>query len=209
VPREQTILYYKKLARDVFQHIIDYVSDRLGSRIYELLRQDYWRVRRFGDEEDRREAVARVRAQIVQSITNAGGPAKVQENFGLYVAGAFSKILHDLENKQGLTVVSKKHPEGWPALGDAKLEVPANAKNLAYMTEAVQASKQDLLNAFKIGLDVLTRHGKVPPKLRLTRRWPPSRSRLGLPTRRLNSSLVPHPVSSLCHRGSGAVWMRP
>ncbi len=164
VPRERMIIYYKKFARDVFQHIIDYVSDRLGTRIYELLRQDYLRVRQFGDEGDRRDAVARVRAQIVQAITNAGGPAKVQENFGLYVAGAISKILHDLEGTQGLNVVSKKHPDGWTAFGDASLEVPGNAKNLAYVTEAVRASKQDLLNAFKVGLDVLTRHGKTPPQ---------------------------------------------
>jgi hypothetical protein len=162
VPRESITIYYKKLARDVFQHIIDHVSDRLGNRIFELLRQDFWRVRQFGDEGDRRDAVARVRARIVQAITNAGGPAKVQETFGLYVAGAISKILHDLENTQGLDVVSEKHPDGWTAFGDGSLEVPGNAKNLAYVTEAVQASKQDLLNAFEIGLDVLTRHGKTP-----------------------------------------------
>jgi hypothetical protein len=164
VPRESMIIYYKKFARDVFQHIIDYVSDRLGTRIYELLRQDYRRVRLLGDEGDRQKTVARIRAQIVQAITNAGGPAKVQETFGLYVAGAISKILHDLENKQGLNVVSKKHPEGWTAFGDGLLDIPGNAKNLAFVTEAVQASKQDLLNAFGIGLDVLTQHGKTPPK---------------------------------------------
>lgn len=30
------------------------------------------------------------------------------------------------------------------------------------MTEAVQASKQDLLTAFRIGIEVLTKHGKTP-----------------------------------------------
>jgi hypothetical protein len=162
VPREQTIVYYKKLARDVFQNIIDYLSTRLGSRIYDLLRRDYARVRQFGGAADRRDAIARVRAQITQSITDAGGVAKVREQFGLYVAGAFAKIMHDEDNTSGLKVVSKNHPEGWTAFGDARLEAPGNAKNLAYMTEAVRASKQDLLTAFTIGVDVLTRHGKTP-----------------------------------------------
>jgi hypothetical protein len=162
VPREQAILYYKKLAQDVFQNIIDYLSNRLGTRIYELLRRDYWRVRQFGDEGDRQNAIARVRAQIMQTIMDAGGPAKVQELFGVYVAGAFSKIMHDHENAEGLMVVSRKHPEGWTVFGDAKLEAPANAKNLAYMTEAVQASKQDLVGAFRIGLDLFSKYGKTP-----------------------------------------------
>jgi hypothetical protein len=163
-PREQAIDYYKKLAHAVFEHIIDHVSEQLGNRIFELLLQDYVRARVFGDEGDRRAAIARVRGQVMQSITDAGGPAKVQEQFGLYVAGAFSKIMHDRENAQGLDVVSKAHPEGWTALGDASLETPANAKNLAYMTEAVQASKQDLLTAFRIGAGVLGKYGKAPPQ---------------------------------------------
>jgi hypothetical protein len=63
-----------------------------------------------------------------------------------------------------LKVVSKKHPEGWTALGDSRLEARDNSDNLKYVTEAVQASKQDLLDAFNIGIDVLRRHGKTPPQ---------------------------------------------
>jgi hypothetical protein len=181
VPREQIILYYKKLARDVFQHILDYLSQRLGHRIFELLEEDYRRVRWFGDEGDRRRAVRTVREQIDATITKAGGAAKVQELFGLYVAGAFSKILHDEDNDKGLDVVSKRHPEGWRAMGDSSLNVPANAKNLAYMTEAVQASKQDLLNAFNIGIDVLRRHGKTPPKTAIDAALADLTKKVGLP----------------------------
>jgi hypothetical protein len=49
-------------------------------------------------------------------------------------------------------------------MGDGKLDVPANAKNLAYMKEAVQASKQDLVDTFKIGLGLWSRHGATPPQ---------------------------------------------
>ncbi len=163
-PREQAIVFYKKLAKDVFEHIIAHISQRLGNRIFELLLQDYRRARAFGTEADRQDAIARVRAQVMQSIADAGGVAKVQEQFGLYVAGAFSKIMHDRENAQGLDVVSARHPEGWTAFGDASMETPANAKNLAYMTEAVQASKQDLLAAFRIGLALSARYGKLPSR---------------------------------------------
>jgi hypothetical protein len=155
-------IQYRKLAGEVFQHLIDYVSTRLGDRIFDLLGRDYPRVRKHGTAEDRRDAVARVRTRVMASIAAAGGMAKVEEQFGLYVGGAISKILHDRENTLGLAVVSQRHPEGWTAYGDAKLETPDNEQNLRYMTEAVQASKQDLLAAFRIGVDVLTRHGKAP-----------------------------------------------
>jgi hypothetical protein len=165
VPREQIIQYYRKLMQDVFWQIINHVSARLGNRIFQLLERDYRRVRWFGDEADRQSARETVRTQIVDRINAAGGAAKVQEQIALYVAGAFSKILHDQDNAPpGLKVVSKKHPEGWTALGDSRLQVKDNAKNLEYVTEAVQASKQDLLNAFNIGIDVLRRHGKTPPQ---------------------------------------------
>lgn len=163
-PRADTIAFYRKLAHEVFGHIIDHVSTRLGNRIFELLRRDYARVRAFGTDADRREAVARVRTQVMQGVARAGGAAKVEEQFALYVAGAFSKIMHDRDNAQGLDVVSKRHPEGWTAFGDARMETPANARNLAYMTEAVQASKQDLVVAFGIGLGVWGKHGKTPPQ---------------------------------------------
>lgn len=115
VPREQVIIFYKNLAHEVFQHIIDHVSTRLGNRIFELLQHDYWRVRQFGDEGDRQNAITRVRATVMARIAEEGGVAKVEEQFGLVVAGAISKIMHDRENTLGLQVVSKRHPEGWTA----------------------------------------------------------------------------------------------
>jgi hypothetical protein len=51
VPRERIIEYYKKLTSDLFQQIIDNISDRLGTRIYQLLEEDYRRVRWLGGEE--------------------------------------------------------------------------------------------------------------------------------------------------------------
>jgi hypothetical protein len=169
-PRKAAVDYYKKLARDVFKDILTFLSKRLGNRIYELLEEDYERVLLLGTDSDRQDAVAGARAGLIDSIIKAGGPAKVQEDFALYVAGAFSKILHDQENTEGLRVVSTKHPEGWMAFGDGKLEFDAkekdkdNTQNLAFMTEAVQASKQDLLSAFKIGADLLNKHGRTPSR---------------------------------------------
>src|ERR1019366_8152703 len=107
-----------------------YVSTRLGSRVFELLQHDYWRVRQFGDEGGRRDAITRVRTRVMASIAAAGGMAKVEEQFSLYVAGAISKIMHDRENTLGLKVVSTRPPEGWTAYGDAQLENLDNSKNL-------------------------------------------------------------------------------
>lgn len=164
VPRENIIRYYKKFTVDLFQQIIDNLSQRLGRRIYELLEDDYGRVRAFGDEADRRRAVNDVRTRIMDTISKVGGAAKVQAEFGTYLAGAISKVLHDFDNKNGLSVVSKKHPEGWTAFGDGRLEVPANAKNLEYMKDAVKASKQDLVNTFRIGLTLWSKYGATPPQ---------------------------------------------
>jgi hypothetical protein len=193
VPREQVIIFYKQLAGQVFQHIIEDVSTRLGNRIFELLQQDYARVRDFGDDEDRREAIGRVRARVMENVATAGGAAKVQEEFGLYVAGAISKILHDRENSLGLKVVSKRHPEGWTAFGDAKLESVDNEKNLRYMTEAVRASKQDLLTAFRIGIDILTRYGKAPSQPAVDKAMAELTTKVGPPFAVLE--FVPSPAS--------------
>jgi hypothetical protein len=168
VPREEIITFYKKLAAEVFSHLIDYLSARLGNRIYQQLERDYWRVRNLGDDADRRGAIADVKAEITQKIAKTGGVAKVQEKFALLVAGAIAKVLHDEDNATGLKVVSKKHPEGWTAFGDSRLATADNAQNLAFMTEAVKSSKADLLAAFNIGLDVRLKHGNSPPlKVRL------------------------------------------
>ena len=163
-PREQVTVFYRKLASEVFQHLIDFVADRLGTRIFELLQHDYWRVQEFGTEADRQDAVARVRTQVLTGVTAAGGMTKVEEQFGLYVGGAVSKIMHDRDNDQGLKVVSKRHPEGWIAYGDGKLDDPADAVNLRYVLDAIAASKQDLLTGFRIGAGVLTRHGRAPAR---------------------------------------------
>jgi hypothetical protein len=164
VPRQQIIEFYKNLINQIFQQIIDNLSDSLGNRIYHYLEQDYRRVRWWGDESDRRDVVNGVRNKIENEfLPTLGGAAIVQEKFALYVAGAISKVLHDTDNKNGLNVVSKKHPEGWTALGDGKLDVPANANNRAFMMEAVKASKQDLVDAYRIGLGLWSRFGATPP----------------------------------------------
>ncbi|HKP81967.1 MAG TPA: DUF4157 domain-containing protein [Pyrinomonadaceae bacterium] len=165
VPRQQIIEYYKNLINQIFGQIIDNLSTRLGNRIYHYLEEDYTRVDWFGDEGDRRDTVNAVRNKINNVfLPTLGGAAKVQELFALYVAGAISKVLHDTDNKNGLNVVSKKHPEGWTALGDGKLDVPANANNRAFMMEAVKASKQDLVDAYRIGLGLWSRFGATPPQ---------------------------------------------
>ena len=69
-----------------------------------------------------------------------------------YIAGAISKVLHDDENKDGLWVKSKKHPAGWLAYGDGKLD----AAGQKYVVEAVEVSKNEMAKAINTGLDFKT-----------------------------------------------------
>ncbi len=159
VPRKEIISYYDNFTREVFQHFIDYLANKLGTRIFELAQADYWRVRNLGGEEHRREAIETVHDRIMGQINSMGGMEKVRSAFALYVAGAFSGILHDNDNKSGLRVVSKAHPEGWLTYGDGKLDIPENKSNLTYMLESVKLSKQDIVDAFNAGVDIYSRFG--------------------------------------------------
>ena len=58
-------------------------------------------------------------------------------------------MLHDDDNTAGLQVKSKKHPEGWKAFGDGKLD--ASFQN--YSIEAVEVSKAEVIQSFNIGID--------------------------------------------------------
>jgi hypothetical protein len=191
VPRKETIAFYQKFADEVFEHLINYLSTRLGRRIYELLERDYRRVRTFGNDEDRRRAINTVREQIDEQIAAAGGLEKIRNDFGLYLAGLFAKILHDLENEAGLRVQSKRHPEGWMAYGDKKMEDPANKTNLKYMLQSVQASKQDVVSAFNIGLDIYAQHGLPPPLKAIARSYKVLVKKVGPPYQA--TDFVPYP----------------
>lgn len=158
VPRKDIIQYYDNFAKEVFQHLIDYLANRLGIRIFELAQADYRRVRWFGDEGDRRDAQQEVLRRINEQISKAGGIKKVQSEFALYVAGAFSGILHDKENAAGLKVVSNAHPEGWTTYGDGRMNIPGNKDNFTYMLESVKLSKQDIVDAFSAGMDIYSKY---------------------------------------------------
>ncbi len=58
-----------------------------------------------------------------------------------------SKILHDLDNTFGVEVTNRRGDKSWIAYGDDHLDAPENAKNRAYVREAVELSKQDIANA--------------------------------------------------------------
>ena len=63
------------------------------------------------------------------------------------------------------------------------------------MTEAVQASKQDLLTAFRIGVDVLTRHGKSPSQAAIDAAMTGLTKKVGPPYVALE--FVPSPAASV------------
>ncbi|KAM7203140.1 hypothetical protein V8F20_004082 [Naviculisporaceae sp. PSN 640] len=58
-----------------------------------------------------------------------------------------SKFMHDEDNKRGLVVVNKRG-DRWVAFGDSMLFESANAKNLEFMKEALQASADEVYQAY-------------------------------------------------------------
>ncbi|KAL1598010.1 hypothetical protein SLS60_008498 [Paraconiothyrium brasiliense] len=61
---------------------------------------------------------------------------------------ACSKFMHDEDNIRGLTVVNQRG-DRWVAYGDTKLFEPENAQNVQFMKEALQASADEVYQAYK------------------------------------------------------------
>ncbi|CAK7203293.1 hypothetical protein SEUCBS139899_006024 [Sporothrix eucalyptigena] len=67
-----------------------------------------------------------------------------------------SKFMHDEDNKRGLIVVNKRG-DRWAAFGDTMLFEPSNAQNFKFMQEALQASADEVYQAYvtkKVPTDV-------------------------------------------------------
>ncbi|KAJ4352481.1 uncharacterized protein N0V89_007829 [Didymosphaeria variabile] len=60
---------------------------------------------------------------------------------------ACSKFMHDEDNIRGLTVVNQRG-DRWAAFGDTKLFEPENALNVRFMKEALQASADEVYQAY-------------------------------------------------------------
>ncbi|MCG8416584.1 MAG: DUF4157 domain-containing protein [Proteobacteria bacterium] len=160
VPRARGLEYYEDFADAIYQPMMTFVANQIGDRLYAQLP---WTVRVGGHITGagaRERARTRVRETIDDQVRDLeNGEATAKDLLGKYLAGAFAKILHDMDNEQGLVVNSDGHSGGWTALGDGKLRDAENAENRAIMMRALQSSKQDVTAAFNLGLDIYTRQG--------------------------------------------------
>jgi hypothetical protein len=99
---------------------------------------------------DNKETIIEFKKQVQKEMQdNNLQPQDLKKLLVQYLGGAVSKVLHDDDNKTGLEVKSKKHPQGWKAFGDGKLD--DSFQN--YIIEAVQASKSEVVQAFNMGMD--------------------------------------------------------
>lgn len=150
VPRQAITDYYVgDLAPKVYDHLVAFVTDHLIDGVNDqVYRQQPWYLKPLRGERLRRIQNA-VRPMVTNAIASAGGRAKVAKVLGLALAGIVAGAMHDAENRDGLMVVSKVHPDPWKAFGDNRLD--ADPKHKAQVEAALKASVTDLASAYAIG----------------------------------------------------------
>jgi len=165
VPRLKIIEFYQNFFDQHLDSILNYVYRSVVDEMMVQLFHDNPNVTGVGlvtDHnfcEDNRDALREFKKQVEDIMKSHGlSSGDLKKLLTQYVAGAVSKVLHDDENSAGLNVKSKKHPEGWKAYGDGKLD----ATGEKYVVEAVQVSKNELMKAFNLGLDSIK---ETDPKL--------------------------------------------
>ncbi len=163
VPRQAITDYYvNEFAPSVVDHLIDHLRERLVDDIYDqvegqtVINEAAWvlggivgglGVRAY----IRRKIRNAINTKLDEAFTAAGGRQQVIRYLGLGIAGIISGAMHDMENEQGLWVVSGIHPEPWLAYGDDELD--KNPEHRRRVEEAVAASLADLQTAYDIGLE--------------------------------------------------------
>jgi hypothetical protein len=160
-PRVKILESYQAFFDQHLDSILNYIFRSIGDQMIVQAMDDY--PNRFGlglvTHHDfcanNREAITEFRKKAEEMLQDQHlGKADIKKLVVKYVGGAVAKALHDADNQGGLQVKSKKHPEGWKAFGDGRLE-PMSQK---YIVEAVQVSKDEIVEAFNIGIDF-----KKPP----------------------------------------------
>jgi Domain of unknown function (DUF4157) len=166
VPRMKIIEHYKDFFDQHLDSILNYIYLSIGDQIVLQLFQDHPNITGTGLLTghnfctDNKKAISTFREKAEEQMkSNNLGPADLKKLLTHYVGGAVSKVLHDDDNKNGLNVKSKKHPEGWKAFGDGRLD----AVGQKFVVEAVEVSKNELVKAINIGLDL--KNEKDDPKL--------------------------------------------
>ena len=163
-PRKKILEFFQNFFDQHMDSILNDLYTEIGDQIILQLFHDYPNTTSIGmatGEDfcaDNREAITQIKQQVEKQLQdNHLQRADLQKLLVEYIGGAVSKVLHDDDNTQGLEVKSKKHPEGWKAFGDGKL----NASFQNYAVEAVEASKAELMQAFNIGIDYKKNKGDV------------------------------------------------
>jgi hypothetical protein len=155
-PRAKILEFYQGFFDKNMSSILNYVYTAIGDQLIAQLFADHPNVTGMGLTTghdfcaDNREAIVEIKQQVEQQIKDHSlRQDELKDLIVRYFGGAVSKVLHDDDNVGGLEVRSKKHPEGWKAFGDGKLD-PAFQ---TYIIEAVEASKAEVVQAFNIGND--------------------------------------------------------
>lgn len=162
VPRAAIASYYvNTFAPRVFNHLLDFLRDRLVDDLYDQIEKQTsanelaWILGGIvGGLGVRYYMRRRIRNAINEELDTrfaaAGGRAQIIRYLGLGLAGIVSGAMHDVENRDGLMVVSDIHPDAWRAYGDDKLDESDRHKRR--VEAAVLVGYNEVRRAYEIGL---------------------------------------------------------
>jgi len=160
VPRQEITDYYtNEFAPLVFDHLLNHLRDRLIDEIYDqvdeqtILDEAAWVVGGIGgglsvEAGIRHKIRTAINGKLNQAFQAAGGRQVVIQKLGLGLAGIIAGAMHDMENRDGLLVVSNVDGIPWEAYGDENLD--KNPQHKAHVEEAVRTSVADLERAYEI-----------------------------------------------------------
>ncbi|MEV6521603.1 OmpA family protein [Longispora sp. NPDC051575] len=86
---------------------------------------------------------------VMEMIVGGGGIVALGRQLGVYIAGAVSGTVHDMEGERGVWVNSVAHPTPWVAYGDARMH--DSPDSVAGAKAAVTAAKAQVDEAYAIG----------------------------------------------------------
>jgi len=115
-----------------------------------------------------------INAKLNAALSKIGGREGAITYLGEVLGGVVSLAMHDEDNKHGLWVSSKAHPQPWMAFGDSNLNAPMISNPLEagmhmlhkqLIEKAIQVSLSDLQKAYVIGFEKFQqKHNLVSPK---------------------------------------------
>lgn len=149
-PRQEIMTFYQAQAATMATAFIANVRARVEpALVSQVLLQIDPHFRGAAQNKVRNKIHAAVDQQIAEGLAKIGGQAKLNEYFGLALAGAVSGAIHDREGRKGVVVKSEAHPQPWLAKGDAMLDQSPESRNQAEL--AVLGGREQLFQARAIG----------------------------------------------------------